>query len=283
MMNLSPEAQQRLDQFLRQVHHALSGCHSVSAAEVERDVREHIESELSVAGAPVSLQKLNDVLQRLGSPDQWAPPDELPWWRRLVNSLRTGPEDWRLAYLSFGLLALTALVPHLFWCLIPLSYLVSRAALAAARPGAEAVEAQRWFIYPSLFIVDVVLLALVLFTPPFLAGTVTFQLLDYHYTGVNHGPPDFSGLSGKQVQFILFVMAAAAGAWWSFVGIFLTIWPSIVAALLRPFGDRFERKHAKPLIYLGLGMVALVLVMTTLGIDLTVDRSLVAAEQCSGR
>ena len=27
------------------------------------------------------------------------------WWRKIIFRMRSGPEDWRLAYISFALLA----------------------------------------------------------------------------------------------------------------------------------------------------------------------------------
>jgi hypothetical protein len=52
MTRLSPEANARLEQYLRDVRSTLTGCDLVNADEVERDIREHIESELGVTGVP---------------------------------------------------------------------------------------------------------------------------------------------------------------------------------------------------------------------------------------
>jgi len=106
MTRLTPEASSRMDQYLRQVRSTLSGCASVHADEVERDVREHIESELPADQQAIPVQDLNRILDRLGSPSQWVPAAEIPWWRRFLNRWHHGPEDWRLAYLAFILLVL---------------------------------------------------------------------------------------------------------------------------------------------------------------------------------
>src|ERR1700736_1903704 len=119
---LTPDAQQRLEQYLRKVRAALRGYRSVNADDVERDIREHIESELTMEGDAVSVRELEAVLKRLGSPNQWVPQEEFPWWRRFVTRWRTGPEDWRLAYLAFALLVIGVLLWPLFWILIPASY-----------------------------------------------------------------------------------------------------------------------------------------------------------------
>ena len=102
MINLSDSAKKCLDGYLQQVRTYLRGCKTVDADEVERNVIEHIESEFESATAAVSFEELDTVLQRLGSPRQWIPEEELPWWRKTIFRLRTGPEDWRLAYISLA-------------------------------------------------------------------------------------------------------------------------------------------------------------------------------------
>ena len=94
MINLSDSAKKCQDKYLRQIRTYLRGCKTVDADEVERNVIEHIESEFESATAAVSFEDLNAVLQRLGSPRQWIPEEELTWWRKTVFRLRSGPEDW---------------------------------------------------------------------------------------------------------------------------------------------------------------------------------------------
>src|SRR5205823_4793560 len=102
-----------------------------------RDVRGHIEAELAGQPEPIGAGSLRAVLDRLGSPGTWVPAEELPGWRRVLGRLRSGPEDWRLAYLT---LAGSILGPLLFlsgpflWPLEPIlmitSFLMARATLA---------------------------------------------------------------------------------------------------------------------------------------------------------
>src|SRR5688572_30565805 len=103
MVTLSRDAQGHLERYLRQVKAALRGHPSVDAGEIERDVLGHIDAELS--GQPETLGEgsLREVLARLGAPDAWVPADELPAWRRVWLRMRSGPEDWRLAYLTLTL------------------------------------------------------------------------------------------------------------------------------------------------------------------------------------
>ena len=126
MTSLHPEAQHLLDRYLLQVRTALAGCRSIEPSEVERDILDHVEAEFPGRAGPVSRDELEPILQRLGSPDEWVPAEQAPWWRRAAHRLRYGPEDWRLAYLAFGLLlsvvirraATAALVGFGIWLLV---------------------------------------------------------------------------------------------------------------------------------------------------------------------
>lgn len=98
---LTLEAQHRLDRYLQEVRLLLHGATGVDASEVERDIREHIETELREAVSPVSPEELENVLRRLGSPGGWVDESDVPPWRRALARLYLG-EDWRLAYLCLA-------------------------------------------------------------------------------------------------------------------------------------------------------------------------------------
>jgi hypothetical protein len=252
------EANERLERYLRQVRLALRGCRSVSADEVERDIREHVDSELTAEHGTVSVDDLNAVFQRLGSPSQWVPQEEIPAWRRFVLRLRTGPEDWRLAYLAFALLVVGGLLPGIFWVLIPASYLAARASLAAARARNEELGAQKWFIYPPLVVVNAFLLLAVLVGPVIffeMAGQVLYENLNVR--AALH-PPDFTDPASDRGKFVTALMVEALAVWWIVVGIILAIWPRLAQiAIAGRNGDGFGRKLAKALIYTGLAVAIL--------------------------
>ncbi len=100
MVALSDDARTHLEQYLKQVRAALRGHASVDADEVERDLRSHVDAELSGHPEPIDAARLREVLNRLGTPRTLAPSDDLPPWRRLLERLRSGPEDWRLWHRS---------------------------------------------------------------------------------------------------------------------------------------------------------------------------------------
>jgi HAAS domain-containing protein len=257
MTRLTKEANERLDQYLKEIRSALRGCDSVNADEVERDIREHIETELPGDRGEVTLPELNQILERLGKPGQWVTPREVPWWRRFVNRLRTGPEDWRLAYLAFVLLTFGVIFALPLWPLILVSYFVARAALAASQSRGEKLEAQRWFIYPSLLIVDFLLVALVMLALPALALT-----LGVHETRVLRSE---NINIEQQIQLICVLTLMAFSIYWVVLGIILALCPSGVRAILQPFAEGFKRKHGLILVYLGVGLGLFFLTAMLLG------------------
>ena len=143
MITLSEGAKRSLEDYLREARAYLRSSKSVDADEVEQNVTEHIETELEGVPEPVSCDDLDVVLKKLGSPQQWVPTEELAWWRLIILRLRNGPEDWRLAYLSFGLLVFGCILPWTFPLLATASFIVSRAALSELGDPKE-LMAQKW-------------------------------------------------------------------------------------------------------------------------------------------
>lgn len=164
VLKLSLNAQKTLDDYINQVRTYLKGAKSVDAEEIVQNINEHIENELTDAAEPVDSETLKEVLKKLGSPEQWVPEEELSWWKKFALRLRTGPEDWRLAYLSFGLFILGFLFPPSFLILLPASYLVSRAAMSLSNNNIQ-VKEQKWLIYPSLIAVNMFIFLMSLLWP----------------------------------------------------------------------------------------------------------------------
>jgi hypothetical protein len=249
MINLSDSAKKCLEKYLQQVRAYLRGCKTVDADEIEHNVIEHIESEFEGATAAISFEELDTVLQRLGSPRQWVPPEALNWWGKLILKLRTDSEDWRLAYISFALL----FIGCLFFLVVPFqvvfiaaSFITARAALAA---GGEDLGAQKWLLYPALLIVSAAF-ALTLFAgPALLAGIVGGEL---------HRIQWISRDSNMGVTaFVTSAAALVTSLWWMLLGLLACKWPGLIRYPLRPFADGFNRRRA--LAISGAGLLLLVL------------------------
>jgi len=250
MMNLSDRAKKCLDGYLQQMRTYLRGCKTVDADEIERNVIEHIESEFESATAVVSFEELDVVLQRLGSPRQWIPEEEIPWWRKTILRLRTGPEDWRLAYLSFGLLILGFLILPFSIVLLPASFIIARAALSEAADSSE-LKSQKWLFYLSL-IVGCSVIAFILFFGPKVVGVYLADALwDLAWVRriAHMGTVVFS--AGLTVS----VTALS----WFILGVVFCKWPGLARNIFKPFADWFNRKHAIILTCVGFALLILTL------------------------
>jgi hypothetical protein len=250
MITLSKSAKKSLEDYLRQARAYLRGSRSVDANEVEQNIAEHIENELEGAAEPVSCDALDAVLKKLGSPQQWVPEEELSWWRKIILRIRSGSEDWRLAYLSFSLLVVGFLfLPYapVGIVLILASFLVSRAALSEAVDLNE-LKAQKWFLYPSLIILYVfVLLALL---------TWPLGLLIPLADGYER---HFSRLQNDLDYWVtaMSVIIAVLGLWWSIMAAVILASRKMVRVLFRPFADVFKPKWVLLFLLIGLGLTIL--------------------------
>jgi HAAS domain-containing protein len=247
LMTLTQEAQSELDRYLRRVKVALRTHPSVDADEVERDVRGHIEAELAESPKPITEDRLRRVLDRLGSPNQWVPTDELAIWRRLLISLRSGPEDWRLAYVTFALFVAGPVVgpvgPLFFFASIPMA----RATLALLEEEGEPVGARRWLVYPPLLVIYVAIVTAAFLALPGLVATAADPSVR---TETRAWFPEPFWLS------LPLVVGFVAGIWWTMLGLVLARITRAVQLLFWPFATWFERRHGVRIAVVGLGIAA---------------------------
>ena len=251
--SLTHDAQSDLERYLGRVKSALRPHPSVDADDVEREIRGHIEAELEGAAAPVTAERLRSVLDRLGSPNDWVPTDDLPAWRKMLLQISSGREDWRLAYLTLGLFVgcplLGPAAPLAFFT----SILVARAGLALLDERGEPVGARKWFIYPPLVFIYVDLAIVALLLPPLIllglavdAPPELLALRDFLFGWL----PDPFRLSAT------LLIAAAAGTWWLGLGLGLAGFRRAVRWVFWPFADWFERRHGLRIALVGLVIAA---------------------------
>jgi hypothetical protein len=200
MIELTPTARTRLNEYFDELRRVLSGSPAVDLGEVEMDVRDHINSALSSCSAPVDEATLNSVLRELGSPAQWSAGDERPWYRKtrtevialakqcvvqFLHFVAESPESYRLAYLSL-------LVLVIGWCSVGVlngnsafvfsnvatlaSFVLSRAALSVFG-STKLSSGQKWLLYPGLLTVYIPFAALLLFGLAGMSGTYIKMVL----------------------------------------------------------------------------------------------------------
>ncbi|UCF15044.1 MAG: hypothetical protein JSW59_16670 [Phycisphaerales bacterium] len=250
MIALSKSARRSLDDYLRQARAYLRGSRTVDADEVEQNITEHIENALEGASEPVSCDELEAVLDKLGDPQQWVPEEELPWWRKIILKLRTGPEDWRLAYISFGLFVAALVVAsytstQVFVALVLASFLASRAAMSQT-PDSKQLKAQKWLLYPPLIVVYGFVLGVLLILPLLLLVPLAEEYETHFARLQNEFDYWFVAIS---------VVSAAMGAWLGILALAALIFGNRIRVLMRPFADAYKAKWTLLLLIIGLGVM----------------------------
>ncbi len=179
----------------------------------------------------------------------------------MILRLRTGPEDWRLAYISFGLFVVGVARLPLFGfftvafavltatptslVLIVASYLVARATISESRDPKE-LKAQRWLLYPSLILVHSLLSILLLLWPLALLGNLA--------RGMEHSVRRSYEQFADDLDYwcvAWFSMMAVLGAWWTILGAKLGKWQKLQSALLGLFGISLRRKWIRTFSLIG--------------------------------
>lgn len=198
MIELTPGAQLRLDDYLAEIRRVLAGSSNVNPVEVEQDVRDHIQSALSGQGGPVEEAVLDAELRKLGPPGEWLPDSDVPWYLRspahwvrefresavhVGQRLAGGPESYRMAYLSLAVLALGGIVGAIVGdeegllaaaISAATAFILSRAALSLL--GCERLAtAQKWLLYPPLLLFYVPLLVAIVVVVPAIAGVAIYE------------------------------------------------------------------------------------------------------------
>jgi len=292
MVTLTDDVRTAYEDYVRKVRAYLTSAGTANPDDVLADLREHVDQELKAAGEPVSRQAMQAILDRLGSPQQWISTEELSWWRKTLLRVRTGPDGWRLAYASFGVLLLGILLGWVFsdtWrgehefnrtimtVFTGLSFILSRAAVAAA--GRTLGSAQKWLVYPSLVIVYVFLAAAIIIWAPIAGGMggfcVSYDSLEQHHAGAptpGYYPLPFSSFGLQSAQtgaldvragiFAAWAATAAAGAWWSILAVLLLFdGPrKLVATIFAPFLAVIRKRWAVAGLVLGLVLLLLAVV-----------------------
>ncbi|HEY0370569.1 MAG TPA: hypothetical protein VGD79_01120 [Thermoanaerobaculia bacterium] len=246
MIDLTPDAKRRFDEYLLRMRATLRGSRSIEADEVEQNVVEHVELALAGAPAPIGPERLGTVLEQLGPPERWLPDDDRTFWRKAMDRVMTGPDDWRLAY---GSLALTILMVITFpiggvLLLLP-AYFVSRAYVALMEERGEALGARKWLVLPPIVLLMILICGAALLGPAGAFGGILSEV------GVRDLGFDY-GSRYEQGRLLLGAISVATGAWWILLS-------GVFAMLMRPFRAMFapltsnlRRGHAFVLTIAGL-------------------------------
>jgi hypothetical protein len=246
MIELTPAARERLDNYLQRMRSELRGTRSVVADEVEQSVREHIEIALATAQTPVGATEVIGVLDRLGPPERWLADEERPMLRRFMDRLRSGPDDWRLAYLAFALFISSSVFLPIggFLLLIP-AMLVSRAYIELARDRGEPLGARRWLVYPPIAVVLALAVGLLIVGPPL--PVMALALDDDSFEPMLDIPHTKAG----QVRFLFGMGSVLFGSWWIIAAAFCAAFLRPIRFVFAPLLEGLHRKHFAVLAAIG--------------------------------
>lgn len=245
MIEMTPAARERLDEYLQRLRNELRGTRAEVAEEVEQSVREHIDVALEGAKAPLGEIDIIGILDRLGPPEQWLSEEERPAWRRAVDGVRAGSDDSRLPYIAFGLV-IVAIATFMFFgflLLIPAMF-VSRAWIEQKRERGEPLGARRWLVYPAIALVLAFAAALSFVVVPMFAtasviGNDVRQLFDV--------PASRAG----ELRFLMGLRGVVFGSWWIVAGGLCAAFVRRIRFVFSPLLDGLERKHFAVLAAIG--------------------------------
>jgi hypothetical protein len=256
MMDLTPEAKRRFDDYLQRIHTALRGTRAIESGEVEQNVREHVEFALAGAPAPVGAEHLAEVLEQLGPPERWLPEEERPLWRRVGDRILRGPEDWRLAYLTFAVFFLMFVLFMVggVLLLIP-AFLLARAHVELVKERGQDLGARRWLVLPPIACVLVLVAAGALVLPIAVSAAISGDRDTLTFFGFE--PQDHN----DRVRIHIGLATAGAGIGWMILSaIFAAVLPQM-QKLFAPFLASLRRTHALNLTIAGAALIGIGLVI----------------------
>lgn len=255
-MDLTPEAKRRFDEYLQRMHAALRGTRSIESREVEQNVREHVEFALAGAPAPVGADHLAQVLEQLGPPERWLPEEERPLWRRIGDRIMRGPEDWRLAYLTFAVFFLMVVLIAVggMLLLIP-AFLLARAHVELLKERGEDLGARRWLVLPPIACVLVLVAAGALVLPIAFSAAVAGDSDTLTFFGFE--PQD----RNDRIRMQIGLMTTGSGIGWIILSaIFAAVLP-LMQKLFAPFLASLRRPHALNLAIAGAALIGIGMVI----------------------
>lgn len=189
MIELTVGAQQLLDNYFAELREVLVDDGKADPVDVERDIRDHIQTALADTDGPVDESRLDQVLRSLGAPAEWIDHPDRLWFARpskagpnseklpvaeSVPQSIGGRESSRLPYLSLLTLALGLMLSFLagdlkagvaiFAVAVTGAFVLVRAAVAI-QPEMVLSTAQRWLLSPALLMVYLPLLIVLVAWP----------------------------------------------------------------------------------------------------------------------
>jgi hypothetical protein len=251
MIDLTPDAKRKFDEYLQRMRFSLRGSRSVEPDEVEQNVLEHVELALAGAPAPVSPERLSTVLEQLGPPERWLPDDDRPIWRKAMDKVISGPEDWRLAWASLGLLLLAMITMPIGGVMLMLpAFVLSRAYVALMEERGEPMGARKWLVLPPIVLLMLAFCGFALLAPAGAFGAILSEV------GLRDLGFDYETRWERGRLFFGF-LSMATGAWWIVLSGLFAMLMRPFRALFAPLTSGLKRGHALVLTMAGVVIAAI--------------------------
>lgn len=234
-MDLTDRASRDLDRYLERVRESLRDREGVDPEDVVAGVREHLEATFaSRQDAPVTAEDLADVLERLGSPEEWA--EEEADSRILtpsdpVTRRALGADPWiELAPLSLaaagGILILVELTVPLGWGLLVVAAVTARLVMGSAsyetgrRPVSATLVAVLWHLSAIAAVAGILLApAVLIWGQSQIGGALVPFLLEHTLPSGAPATPIPGARPSGYWPLVGLLAGTATGAWWIGIGI----------------------------------------------------------------
>jgi hypothetical protein len=239
MKNWMPDASERFESYKGRVRLAVAGNPTVDADDVLQDIQAHVDAELGPTSGPVTLLALERVLESLGSPAQWEGATsggaEAEPGVSMAEHARRFAARWetRLAgdWGSPVLLAVVTLaglvtIETIGVLLLALAYFMGRGLLRHSSPPLTGARGTMALVPVAL--IAALLVGFAVATPLLIMGRASTT----------------RALMGL-------------GSWWILLGFAASREAERVRSALYPFADWFESTHARLLMLIGAGLLAL--------------------------
>jgi hypothetical protein len=256
MLEMTDAARRRLERYMEEARRALAARPRPEADEVLRGLREHVDVELGARGAAgesVSAGELEEVLERLGTPESLAEVAR-------AESSHAVPARWT-ALAALGLLLASALLlaagralPVAF-VLVLAGLVLGRLSLGSETTAGAAEPAGRMLRLLLVGAVTALLVALLL-APTVLVWSQA-QIGGFIDAARNPGAPPLPGTRpGSYWVYITGLAALITGLWWLLAGAACARWTVAARRAVGPLPLRIASRHGRILAGAGLVLAA---------------------------
>jgi len=230
MIALTDRARDHLERYLDEVRRVAAAGGDVDADDVVAGVREHVEAELADEdpGAPITAERLDQVLERLGTPGRW---EGEP---RNAGAEAAQPREAHTALIAVIALGLVGLLLATFERPVPgIALLAAGGAVArvALMAGDRASSELGELVLRTYWTLTALAVLVLLLAAPAVAVWSSAQIGGFLDGLANPSAPPIPGTRDPSYwRWITGLVAASTAAWWTVLGLAGVKW--------RPFANR---------------------------------------------